>query len=97
MIEKTQYETKHIEDIRGTFKTLLKEIKSLNKKDLKSLGDEYYEDIKETLHVEEIKDSVDNSLSELETSIQKQPLRSAAICLGIGFILAKVFGTWKNG
>lgn len=87
----------HIEEIGGKFKALLKEIKSLNQNDLKYLGKEYYADIKETFHVEEMKNSVNDSLSELEDTIQKRPLRSAVMCLGIGFVLAKVLGLWKNG
>lgn len=97
MTDKIKHGLKNIEEIKAQFKALLEDIKSLDKNDLKSLGKEYYKELKDVLHVEEMKDSMNHSLEELEGTIQKSPLRSAAVCLGIGFVLAKVCSIWKSG
>jgi hypothetical protein len=98
MTERTKHASNTIvEEMRGKLKSLLGEIKSLDKDDLKELGKEYSADIMKALHVKEMKDSLNQSLDQLEDKIKRTPLRSAAVCLGIGFLLAKVCGTWKNG
>jgi ElaB/YqjD/DUF883 family membrane-anchored ribosome-binding protein len=91
MIEKAKRTAHHMEELKEKFKALLGDVKSLNKDDLKELSQEYYEEIKDTLHIEEIQDSVNHGVDELEKSIRKKPLRSAAVCIGIGFLLAKIF------
>ena len=98
MTEKTKHASSNtVEEIKGKLKSLLGEIKSLDKDDLKDLGQEYSSEIVKALHVEDMKDSLNQSLDQLEDKIKKTPLRSAAVCLGIGFLLAKVCGIWKNG
>jgi ElaB/YqjD/DUF883 family membrane-anchored ribosome-binding protein len=97
MTEKTKQASNNMEEIKGKFKNLLSEIKSLDKDDLKDIGQEYSADIRKALHVEEMKDSFNQSFGQLEDKIKSTPLRSAAVCFGIGFLLAKVFGIWKNG
>ncbi len=98
MTEKTKHAASNaVEEIKGKLKDVLGEIKSLNKDDLKDLGQEYSADIMKALHVEEAKDSFNYSLEQLEDKLKKAPLRSAAMCFGIGFLLAKVCGIWKNG
>jgi hypothetical protein len=98
MTERTKHASSNtVEEIRGKLKSLLGEIKSLDKDDLKDLGQEYSTDIMKALHVEEMKGSLNQSLDQLEDKIKSAPLRSAAMCLGVGFLLAKVCGIWKNG
>jgi hypothetical protein len=97
MTERAKQASNNMEEIKGKFKSLLGEIKSLDKDDLKDLGQEYSADFMKAFHVEEMKDSFNQSLSQLEDKIKNTPLRSAAMCFGIGFLLAKVFGIWKNG
>lgn len=97
MTEKAKNVSNNIEEVKGKFKSLLTEIKSLDKDDLKDLGQEYSADIMKALNVGEMKDSFSYSQEKLENKIKKSPLRSSAICLGMGFLLAKVFGIWKSG
>ncbi|HXH54891.1 MAG TPA: hypothetical protein VNK03_04010 [Gammaproteobacteria bacterium] len=97
MTEKTKQASNDVEEIKGRLKGLLGEIKSLDKDDLKDLGKEYSADIMKALRVEDMKDTLNQSFDKLEDKIKSTPLRSAAVCMGIGFLLAKVFGTWKNG
>ena len=96
MVEITKQASNNIEEIKGRFKSLLKEMKSLDKDDLKELGKEYSADIMKALHVEDMKDSFNQSFNKLEDKIKNTPMRSVVVCMGIGFLLAKVFGTWKN-
>lgn len=97
MVDKIKNASNYVEEIKDKFKTVLTDIKSLDKKELKALGQEYYEDIKAAFHAEEIKSSVKHGISDLESTIQKSPLRTVAVCVGIGFVLAKVCGLWKSG
>lgn len=97
MTEKTKHASNNVEEIKSKLKNLLGEIKSLDKDDLKDLGQEYSADIMKALHIEEMKDSFNQSLNKLEDKIKSTPLRSAAVCFGIGFLLAKVCGIWKSG
>lgn len=97
MVDKIKNASNYVEEIKDRFKTLLGDIKSLDKKDLKALGQEYYEDIKTALDAKEIKSSLKHGVNDLESAIQKNPLRTVAVCVGIGFVLAKVSQLWKSG
>ncbi len=97
MVDKIKQASNYIEEVKDKFNVLLSDIKSLDKKDLKALGKEYYADIKSAFHAEEIKSSFNNGIGALEDKIQKSPLKTVAVCLGAGFVLAKVCGLWKNG
>ncbi len=91
MVEKAKNASKHIDEIKEDLKALLAEVKSLDKHDLKELCKENYKDIKHALHGEEVQDSFNQALKEVENSIQEKPLRSISICMGIGFLLGKIF------
>lgn len=90
MVEKAK-QPHAMEEIKEKFKALLADIKSLDMHDLKDFSQEYYEEIKTALHVEEMQDSFNQSVNELEKAIRKKPLKSAAVCVGVGFLLAKIF------
>lgn len=91
MVEKAKQTHHPIEEIKEKFNALLTDIKSLDMDDIKEFSHEYYEEIKDTLHVGEMQDSFNHSVKELEKAIRKKPLKSAAVCVGIGFLLAKIF------
>lgn len=91
MVDKIKNSSKHIDEIKEDLKALLAEVKSLDKHDLKILCEGNYKDIKNALHAEEAQDAFNQFLKEVENSIQKKPLRSVAICAGIGYLLGKIF------